>query len=163
MKIWIDLHGSPGSQNGFDNSGHKVNTPGWQQGDTVAQTLEVIANITSKYAQSSYQDVVVGIELINEPLSSSLNLTTLQQYYRDGFDLTRDVSDTVVILQDGFNAPNTWNGFLSTSDNNAQNGKCLACKHCQLSLPSPLFQVPRQPANLYRSCRRSSRVPMLHQ
>lgn len=27
LKLIIDLHGAPGSQNGFDNSGHKVPTP----------------------------------------------------------------------------------------------------------------------------------------
>jgi len=115
LKIWIDLHGAPGSQNGFDNSGHKTATPGWQQGDTTAQTLAVLEKITAKYAQSQYQDVVVGIELLNEPLSSELNMATLKQFYSDGFGQTRAVSDTPVILHDGFAAPSSWNGFLSDS------------------------------------------------
>lgn len=121
LKIWIDLHGAPGSQNGFDNSGHRVSTPGWQQGDTVAQTLAVLETITAKYAQSSYQDVVVAIELLNEPLSSELNFDTLKQFYRDGYGQIRAVSDTTVMLHDGFIAPSAWNGFLCVSDNNAQN------------------------------------------
>jgi len=122
LKIWIDLHGAPGSQNGFDNSGQKKATPGWQQGDSVAQTLAVLETIQSKYAQASYQDVVVGIELLNEPLSSELNFDELKQFYRDGYGQTRAVSDTPVILHDGFVSPSSWNGFLSPSDNNAQNG-----------------------------------------
>lgn len=121
LKIWIDLHGAPGSQNGFDNSGHRISTPGWQQGDTVAQTLAVLETITAKYAQPSYQDVVVAIELLNEPLSSELNEDGLKQFYRDGFGQVRAVSDTPVVLQDGFQPPPSWNGFLSPSDNNAQN------------------------------------------
>lgn len=123
LKIWIDLHGAPGSQNGFDNSGHRIATPGWQQGDTTAQTLAVLETITAKYAQTEYQDVVVAIELLNEPMSSELNFGDLQDFYRSGFNQVRAVSDTPVVLHDAFVSPSSWNGFLSTSDNNAQNGK----------------------------------------
>ena len=122
MKVWIDLHGAPGSQNGFDNSGHKVATPGWQQGNTTAQTLAVLEKITAKYAQPLYQDVVVAIELLNEPFSYSLNLDELKQFYRDGYSQVRTVSDTPVVLHDGFISPSSWNGFLSVADNNSQNG-----------------------------------------
>lgn len=129
LKIWIDLHGAPGSQNGFDNSGQRIATPQWQQGDSVAQTLAVLETITAKYAQAAYQDVVVGIELLNEPLSSALNFDTLKQFYRDGYGQIRAVSDTPVILHDGFVSPSTWNGFLTPSDNSAQNGKPSKTKH----------------------------------
>ncbi|KAF2637366.1 glycoside hydrolase [Massarina eburnea CBS 473.64] len=121
LKVIVDLHGAPGSQNGFDNSGQLVSTPNWQSGDTVAQTLQILKTITDKYAQTQYQDVIAGIELLNEPLAASLNVDTLYQYYRDGFGQTRDVSDTTVMLHDGFRAPSSWNGFLTPSDNNAQN------------------------------------------
>jgi len=121
LKIWIDLHGAPGSQNGFDNSGHKKSAPQWEQGDTVAQTLSVLKAITDKYAQPAYQDVIVAIELLNEPLSPELDFNVLKQFYRDGYYQTRDTSNTFVVLQDGFVSASTWNGFLSVSDNNAQN------------------------------------------
>jgi glucan 1,3-beta-glucosidase len=126
LKIWIDLHGAPGSQNGFDNSGHKRQSPGWTQGDTVQQTLNVLKTITSKYAQPKYQDVVVAIELLNEPLSPSLNFD-VKQFYRDGFFQTRDTSDTPVVLHDAFVSPGTWDGFLTPSDNDAQNGEPFSC------------------------------------
>jgi glucan 1,3-beta-glucosidase len=122
LKIWIDLHGAPGSQNGFDNSGQKVATPGWESGDTITQTLAVLETITAKYAQPQYQDVVVAIELLNEPLSSELNLDTIKQFYRDGYGQVRAVSDTTVILHDTFLPPASWNGFLSLSDNDAYHG-----------------------------------------
>jgi glucan 1,3-beta-glucosidase len=121
LKIWIDLHGAPGSQNGFDNSGHKVTTPGWQQGDTVAQTLSVLRNISAKYAQPQYQDVVVAIEILNEPLSPVLNFDELQQFYRDGFGTVRNTSDTPVVLHDGFLSASTWNNFSTPEDSKSQN------------------------------------------
>ncbi|PQE18820.1 glycoside hydrolase family 5 protein [Rutstroemia sp. NJR-2017a WRK4] len=121
LKVWIDLHGAPGSQNAFDNSGHRKATPGWQQGGTVAQTLEVLNTITKKYAQTSYQDVVVGIELLNEPANWALNFDTLEQFYRDGYGQVRAVSDSPVIIHDAFYQPDTWNNILNPGDNGATN------------------------------------------
>ena len=95
--------------------------PTWQSGDTIAQTLTVLETITQKYAQSEYQDVIVAIELLNEPLSSELNLGEIQQFYRDGYGQVRDVSNTPVIIHDAFLPPSSWDGFLSVSDNNAYN------------------------------------------
>lgn len=121
LKVWIDLHGAPGSQNGFDNSGHRIATAGWQQGDTVAQTLSVLNTMTQKYAAPDYQDVVVAIELLNEPMSSELNFDTLKDFYQSGYDQVRAVSDTPVMLHDAFVPPSTWNGFLTPEDNDSSN------------------------------------------
>ncbi|KAI9837088.1 MAG: hypothetical protein M1819_000738 [Sarea resinae] len=122
LKVWVDLHGAPGSQNGFDNSGRRQDKPGWQQGDTVDQTLQVLQTIIDKYAQEEYNGLVVGIELVNEPFSPELDLDILRQYYRDGFGKVREVNqDMPVILQDGFNDDTYWDNFLTPDDDNAKN------------------------------------------
>ncbi|CAG8974468.1 hypothetical protein HYALB_00010854 [Hymenoscyphus albidus] len=120
LKIVIDLHGAPKSQNGFDNSGQRIKTPGFQQGDSVAQTLQVLDMISKKYAQPAYQDVVIAIQLLNEPLGSALDMKNLEDFYRKGFEQVRNVSDTPVMFHDAFIQPKLWNGFLSVSDKNAQ-------------------------------------------
>lgn len=134
LKVLIDLHGAPGSQNGYDNSGQRIANPTWQSGNTVSQTLQVLKTISSKYAQTSYQDVVVGIQLLNEPLIAKLNEDGVRQFYRNGFNQVRETSDTTVILHDGFKPPNTWNGFLTPQDNNAQN---VAVDHHEYQVFSP--------------------------
>ncbi|KAL8945620.1 MAG: hypothetical protein Q9183_008032, partial [Haloplaca sp. 2 TL-2023] len=48
LKIMMDLHGAPGSQNGFDNSGKKGDV-GWQQGNTVEETLTALENLANRY------------------------------------------------------------------------------------------------------------------
>lgn len=122
LKIIVDLHGAPGSQNGYDNSGQRMDGPQWQTGNNVQRTLGVLKTISQKYAQTSYQDVVIGIQLLNEPaLYNGLSFDVTKQFYRDGYGQVREVSDTPVILHDGFKAPNEWNAFLTPSDNNAQN------------------------------------------
>jgi glucan 1,3-beta-glucosidase len=73
LKIWICLHGSPGSQNGFDNSGRRGGV-GWLQGKTADQTLSVIKIISDKYAKPDHSDVISGIEILNEPVC--INLVT---------------------------------------------------------------------------------------
>lgn len=118
LKVYIDLHGAPGSQNGFDNSGQRIltpNTPKWTTGDTVNETLAVIQLIANKYATASYQDVVVAIQLLNEPLASKLpgGTNAVIQYYNDAYGDVRVISDTPVILHDAFQNGTFWNGVLT--------------------------------------------------
>ncbi|KAL8938223.1 MAG: hypothetical protein Q9216_004007 [Gyalolechia sp. 2 TL-2023] len=121
LKVWIDLHGAPLSQNGFDNSGRLIRlpeTPGWTRGDSVNQTLAVIQLIANKYAQESYQDVVVAIELLNEPLASALTGGTnaVTQFYNDGYGNVRKISNTPVMVSDAFLNVSFWNGVLAPPD-----------------------------------------------
>ena len=67
IRVWIDLHGAPGSQNGFDNSGLR-DSYNFQNGDNTQVTLNVLNTIFKKYGGNEYSDVVIGIELLNEPL-----------------------------------------------------------------------------------------------
>jgi len=125
LRVIIDLHGAPSSQNGFDNSGQRRASPGWLvdggwQGPTSQMTLGVLNTIAQKYAQDSYHDVVIGIELLNEPLGFVLNNADLRQFYREGYGRVRQVSDTTVVLQDAFLAPSSYNGFMTPSDNDVQ-------------------------------------------
>ena len=123
LHVWIDLHGAPGSQNGYDNSGHRISQPEWSTDDTIANTLDVLNTISSKYATDDYSDVVAGIELLNEPLLSGISggMNTVEGYYRDGYNMVRTYGDSVgVVLHDGFEDPSSWNGFLTPSDNNSQ-------------------------------------------
>ncbi|PVI03148.1 glycoside hydrolase family 5 protein [Periconia macrospinosa] len=122
LKILIDLHGAPGSQNAFDNSGQRLSNPTWQTGDTVSQTLAVLSTITTKYASPQYADVIVAIEFLNEPLGPSLSVDTIRSFYRDAFTQLRNTSgSTLAVLHDAFQPPVSWNNFLTPSDNNAQN------------------------------------------
>ncbi|ORY12893.1 glycoside hydrolase superfamily, partial [Clohesyomyces aquaticus] len=120
LKVVIDLHGVPRSQNGFDHSGHKLATPGWLTFDSEAQTHATLKIIEQKYAIPSMQDVVIAIELVNEPFLSKLDPNRVKQFYRDGYGNLRKISDTPVMLHDGFWDPAWLNTVLTPSDNNAQ-------------------------------------------
>ncbi|CAK9438688.1 uncharacterized protein LODBEIA_P29120 [Lodderomyces beijingensis] len=116
VKVWIDLHGVPGSQNGFDNSGLRDHID-WQKGDNVKVTLNVLQTIFKKYGGTNYADVVSGIELVNEPLGSSLDMGQLHQYLQDGYtDLRSTGSYTPVIIHDAFQPKGYWDNYFTTAD-----------------------------------------------
>jgi glucan 1,3-beta-glucosidase len=126
LKVIIDLHGAPGSQNGFDNSGQRMDATeiqflrGGADGQTAQETLDVISLIAKKYAAASYEDVLIGIDLVNEPLGWLLNNNDLRAFFREGYFQVRSFGDTTVIIHDAFLAPSSFNGFLSSSDDDAQ-------------------------------------------
>ncbi|KAL8972398.1 MAG: hypothetical protein Q9197_002793 [Variospora fuerteventurae] len=112
LKVLLDLHGAPGSQNGFDNSG-KFGSIEWQQGDTVSQTLTAIENLSNRYAGAT--DVVTAIELLNEPLGQSLDLDGVRDFYRNGYGRVKAASsDFAVVISDAFqDFSSYWNDFGS--------------------------------------------------
>ncbi|KAI5966487.1 exgA [Candida pseudojiufengensis] len=115
IKVWIDLHGAPGSQNGFDNSGLR-DTLDWQKGNNVQITLNVLQKIFEKYGSSNYQDVVIGIELLNEPLGPALNLDQIKDFYNKGYSNLRQTgSSTPVIIHDAFQPAGYWDNTLQVS------------------------------------------------
>ncbi|PYI06329.1 exo-beta-1,3-glucanase [Aspergillus sclerotiicarbonarius CBS 121057] len=114
LKVIIDLHGAPGSQNGFDNSGHRGPIQ-WQQGNTVNQTVTAIDALARRYIQS---DVVAAIEALNEPsVPGGVNEGGLKDYYYSVLaDVQRINPSTYVFLSDGFEPVESWNGFMQGSN-----------------------------------------------
>jgi glucan 1,3-beta-glucosidase len=120
LKVVIDLHGAPKSQNGFDHSGHRSSVPGWGDADSLGYTHLALKFIEEKYATPSMQDVVVAIQILNEPYMKYLDANMVKSFYRDAYNNLRLISDTPMWLHDGFLSPSWMNGFLAPGDSNAQ-------------------------------------------
>ena len=137
----IDLHGAPGSQNGFDNSG-RAGPVNWEQGDTVNQTLTAIQLLAQRY--SSDTDVVTSIELLNEPLSS-LDLDVLKAFYQSGYDTVTGTSGNyATCIHDAFKDFQTyWNGFMTPASSGDQN-VILDTHQYQIFLPSQVAMSPSE-------------------
>jgi glucan 1,3-beta-glucosidase len=121
LKVVIDLHGAPKSQNGFDHSGHRSDAPGWGDSDSLSYTHVALRKIEEKYAVPLMQDVVVAIQVLNEPFLLKLDKEMVKNFYRDAYYNLREISDTPVMLHDGFLDPAWMNGFLTPQDNGAKN------------------------------------------
>ncbi|KAK4554199.1 hypothetical protein LTR86_008727 [Recurvomyces mirabilis] len=106
IKVMIDLHGAPLSQNGFDNSGQKGDVK-WTQGDSIQQTHNALNKIRDDHAS---HPAVAAIELVNEPLGPSLDMDTVRQFYMDGWGAL-DGSNVAVTFHDAFEGVNAWNDW----------------------------------------------------
>lgn len=121
LKLIIDLHGAPGSQNGFDNSGQRMSYPTWQSNQTnIDRTNDIIKTIISM-VDSEYQTVPI-IAPLNEPAGydGSTMLSVVKQYWLDSYGNIRypeagssTQSNTVELIHDAFQDLSYWNGFMT--------------------------------------------------
>lgn len=126
LKVWVDLHGVPGSQNGFDNSGlRNLDHPGWlNKTANVEFSHKVLHKIYSKYGghkmSSEYKDTIAGIEVVNEPLGPKLSMSKVTKFFEDTYKdarRTQAINNTIV-FHDSFQLIGYWNHFLSYQGNN---------------------------------------------
>ncbi|PPR93650.1 hypothetical protein GOBAR_AA27019 [Gossypium barbadense] len=97
LKVIIDLHAAPGSQNGWEHSGSRDSSQEWGKTDeTITQTVAVIDFLTSRYAKSPS---LYAVELINEPLSPGATLSSVIEYYKAGYaPVHRHTSTAFVVM-----------------------------------------------------------------
>ncbi|KAL2468066.1 putative glucan 1 [Forsythia ovata] len=105
IKVILDLHAAPGSQNGFEHSSSRDGFVEWgHTDDTIKQTVDVIDFLTARYAKNPS---LFAVELINEPLASRVSLETVTKFYRAGYDAVRKHSQTAyVVLSDRLGSGN---------------------------------------------------------
>ncbi|KAI9791942.1 MAG: exo-1,3-beta-glucanase [Peltula sp. TS41687] len=125
LKVWIDCHGSPGSQNGFDNSGHMGGVK-WQLEDNLLRSILILGTMARKYGALEYQGTVVGLELVNEPISSGANSIDLtRQFALEAYRITKAQAknpDLMIVMHDAFKGPNYWNDLPAKSYSNGRLG-----------------------------------------
>ncbi|KAL5319971.1 hypothetical protein ACEPPN_013030 [Leptodophora sp. 'Broadleaf-Isolate-01'] len=111
MYVWVDLHGSPGSQNGFDNSG-QAGEVNWQQPANIARSISVLKTMAAKYGKAEYVDVVVGLELVNEPISWDNNKFSItQSWAQDAYAAVKtqvENENLVIVMHDAFQGAGAW-------------------------------------------------------
>jgi glucan 1,3-beta-glucosidase len=114
LGILLDLHGAPGSQNGWDHSG-RAGPLGWHTSkDNIAHSLRIIESL-AEFCKG--YDNLLGIELLNEP-RKEVPLEILQLYYTDAYQRVRahiPAERAAVIFHDGFRA-NLWGDFMRAPD-----------------------------------------------
>ncbi|KAJ7070741.1 glycoside hydrolase family 5 protein [Mycena amicta] len=120
LKLIIDLHGAPGSQNGFDNSGHRISFPTWHSNNTNVQRTDAIIKTIANMVKDNSANVPI-IAPLNEPagFDGSDVLAVTRQYWFDSFGNIRfpygssQQSNTVVLIHDAFQPLSYWNGVLT--------------------------------------------------
>lgn len=109
LKLLLDLHGAPGSQNGWDHSGRSgpINWP--KDPQNIVETLRVLESFAQRYGQ---HPALFGIELLNEP-RDQVPLKILQQFYQDAYARLRKYlhPQVAVVFHDSFR-PLAWKKFM---------------------------------------------------
>ncbi|GMM31062.1 hypothetical protein DAMA08_038070 [Martiniozyma asiatica (nom. inval.)] len=116
IKMWIDLHGIPGSQNGFDNSGQRdvldwiTNKKNYDLG------MEVLEYIYQRFGGSEYEDVIIGIQNLNEPLGVHYPIESILKFNADTYNLFNKYSSNNFVFHDAFMEPNYWSKHMLIPD-----------------------------------------------
>jgi glucan 1,3-beta-glucosidase len=109
--VLVDCHGSPGSQNGFDNSG-RSGVAKWQKKKNLHRSIAVLKTMAAKYGSMEYADVVYGLQLVNEPISwDNSTIEVTQKWTKKAYKSVRAVAenpDFVITMHDGFEGPSKW-------------------------------------------------------
>lgn len=108
LKLLLDLHGAPGSQNGWDHSG-RAGAINWPAPQNVNETLRVLESFAQRYGK---HPALYGIELLNEP-RNTVPLEILQQFYRDAYPRLRRylAPEVAIVFHDSFR-PLAWKQFM---------------------------------------------------
>jgi glucan 1,3-beta-glucosidase len=121
LRVNLDLHGIPGSQNGWNHSGRQ-GAVGWlngPDGDLNAQrSLDIHNQLSQFFAQPRYANVVTMYGLVNEPKMVELDTEKVLNWTETAIRLVRGNNITaVVVFGDGFLGLDKWQGQLQEFDN----------------------------------------------
>ncbi|KAJ7105074.1 exo-beta-1,3-glucanase [Mycena crocata] len=125
IRIFMDLHALPGSQNGWNHSGKSgtVNFMNGVMGIANAQrTLTYLRTLTEFASQDQYRDVVCVIGIVNEILWSAIGQVGVQSFYYGAYEAIRTSTGVgagrgpYMAIHEGFQGPAIWEGFLAGAD-----------------------------------------------
>ncbi|KAK2460379.1 hypothetical protein APHAL10511_007544 [Amanita phalloides] len=136
LRINLDFHAIPGSQNGWNHSGRfgSINFLNGPMGYANAQrSLDYIRILTEFISQPQYRDVVTLFGIINEPAGNVIGHDVLQSFYVEAYNIMRKASGIgtgmgpFISLHDGFGTRTSWNNFIPNGDRLAIDSHPYVC------------------------------------
>lgn len=125
LRINLDLHAAPGSENGFNHSG-RLGDIHWMSsymGIVNAQrTLNYIRTLTEMVTEDEYKDVVQMLSVINEPFGPTIGRDVVASFYLESYKLIRGITGTGegngpwIAFHDAFMGGPQWSDFLRGAD-----------------------------------------------
>ena len=121
LRVNLDLHAVPGSQNGWNHSGRQGSV-GWLNGTDGAlnaqRSLDLHTQLSAFFAQPRYDNVVTIYGLVNEPKMTVLPEQDVLDWTTKAIDIVRKngVKQTIT-FGDGFLGLPNWQGKLAGIDN----------------------------------------------
>ncbi|KAI1662214.1 glycoside hydrolase family 5 protein [Daldinia decipiens] len=117
LRVNLDLHALPGSQNGWNHSGRQgvVNWLNGTDGNLNSQrSLDVHDRLTKFFAQDRYKNIITFYGLANEPRMVSLSADAVISWTSEAYNLVRKNGiQANVVFGDGFMGLGNWQGKLT--------------------------------------------------
>jgi glucan 1,3-beta-glucosidase len=116
LRINLDLHGLPGSQNGWNHSGHQ-GAIGWLNGADGAlngqRSLDIHDQLSAFFAQDRYKNIITFYGLANEPKMIALPTASVNDWTASAYQTVRQNGITAyIVFGDGFLGLENWKGQL---------------------------------------------------
>ncbi|CAL1711946.1 unnamed protein product [Somion occarium] len=125
LRVNLDLHSVPGSQNGYNHSG-KGGKPNFLNGvmgvANAQRTLDYIRTFAQFISQPEYEHVVPMFGIVNEALVQVIGQDQITAFYLHAHNMIRDITGIgegkgpYIAIHDGFIGISKWAGFLPGSD-----------------------------------------------
>ncbi|EJD53290.1 glycoside hydrolase [Auricularia subglabra TFB-10046 SS5] len=125
LRINLDLHAVPGSQNGWNHSGRfgRINFMAGVMGVANAQrTLTYMQLLTQFISQPQYKNVVPMFGILNEALTTDISQGPMASFYYEAYQIIRGISGVgegngpMISIHDGFLPMSQWNTWLPNRD-----------------------------------------------
>ncbi|KAL9636065.1 MAG: hypothetical protein Q9164_003063 [Protoblastenia rupestris] len=116
LRVNLDLHGLPGSQNGWNHSGRQGSI-GWlngTDGPTNAQrSLDIHTQLSTFFAQERYKNIITIYGLANEPKMTHLKISDVVAWTTSAAQIVRKSGlKAKIAFGDGFLGLTKWQGQL---------------------------------------------------
>ncbi|KAG9320143.1 hypothetical protein KVV02_000720 [Mortierella alpina] len=124
LRVVVEIHGAPGSQNGWNHSG-RGGKIGWldgtEQGERNGErTIEYVKQLVQLLQGPGMEHVSPMFGILNEPAVFMLERERTDRWYKDSFAAMRNVTGIGKgpwgIIHDGFLGLTQWEGFMPNSD-----------------------------------------------
>ncbi|KAG7091511.1 hypothetical protein E1B28_010539 [Marasmius oreades] len=125
LRVNLDLHTIPGSQNGYNHSGKggQINFLNGVMGIANAQrALNYIRIFTEFISQPEYNNLVPMFGIINEALVATIGKDVMTSFYLEAHNMMRSITGfgqgkgPYISIHDGFTDISSWSGFLTGAD-----------------------------------------------
>ncbi|OQO11270.1 hypothetical protein B0A48_05526 [Cryoendolithus antarcticus] len=121
LRVNLDLHGAPGSQNGWNHSGRQgpINWLNGTDGDTNGQrTIDIHTQLATFFTQPRYKKIITMYGLVNEPRMTALPAQKVLSWSQTAITSLRQANFTgIIIFGDGFMGLDKWQGQLQNNQN----------------------------------------------
>lgn len=121
LRVNLDLHALPGSQNGWNHSGRQ-GVIGWLNGTdgslNAQRALDIHNQLSQFFAQPRYKNVVTIYGLANEPRMINLPLQPILDWTTSAVQTVRKNGlEQLITFSDGFLELTKWHGLIENIDN----------------------------------------------